>query len=192
MSRRTRTGLAIGVLVATLAVMGAGFPAKRVPPAKFAKGVCTSVNEWVSTLQSGASKVKSSLSGPNPSLKKVRSVLVHYLGDSADATADAVDGIKHAGTPSTPKGAKVSAGLVDGFKPIEPALRKLQDEAKDMSTKNRTKALSEVRTLDQKVGTEFQRFETAFQKLDKLDPDHQLQKAFSTAAACQSVSSSSQ
>lgn len=188
MPRRTRTALAIGVLVAALAVTGAGFPAKHVPPAKFARGVCTSVNHWVETLQSGAKKVRTSLSGPKPSLKRVRAALVHYMEQSASATGDAVDGIKHAGVPSTPKGAKASAGLVAGFTGIQGSLRKLKDRAESISTKNRTKALSEIRTLDQQVSAQFQKFEAAFQKLDKLDPDHKLQAAFTAAAACRVAS----
>jgi hypothetical protein len=191
MSRRTRSGLAIGVLVAAVAIMGAGLPAKRVPPPKFARGVCTSVQDWIGTLQTGANKVKTSLSGRNPSLKRVRAALVHYMGQSADATGDAINGIKHAGVPTTPKGDKASAALVAGFTPIQGALHKLQHQAEGISTKNRTLALSEIRTLDQKVTSEFQRFEAAFQKLDKLDPNHQLQKAFTGAAACQALSSSS-
>jgi hypothetical protein len=57
-----------------------------------------------------------------------------------------------------------------------------------MSTTNRTRALAQIRSLDQKVNTELASFETAFEKLDRLDPDHRLQQAFTGAASCQALS----
>jgi hypothetical protein len=177
------------VLVAALVVMGAGFPAKRVPPARFATGVCTAIGGWMKSLEDGAAGVRTSLSGTNPKLRDVRAALVDYLGSTVHATGKAIDRIEAAGTPTTPKGVKAAAGLVAGFKEIRASLRKLQLRAGHISTARRAVALSEIKDLDRRVSVEFNSFQATFKKLDKLDPDHQLQRSFNAAAACQALAS---
>ena len=189
MTRRTRTALIAGVLVAALLVIGAGYPAKRVPPERWATSVCTTVNEWVGTTEAGADRVKESLSGTHPNLRDVREALASYLGDTAHATTLALDGLADAGIPATPKGTKAAEGLTEGFKQIRKSLRKLEAQAEDMSIRHRKKALKQVKALNRRVNTEFNSFSEALSKLRKLDPNHKLQQAFQSEPACRALSS---
>ncbi len=188
MTRRTRTALIGGVVIAALLLMGAGFPSKQVAPKHWATGVCTTVNTWVETTKTGATRLEASLAGTSPNLRRVRSALAGYLGDTAHATTRAIDGLDKAGTPKTPKGKQAAEGLTNGFKKIRNGLRKLQNEAKGMSVKHKAKALQQITSLNREVNTEFASFSDAVGKLKKLDPNHQLRKAFQADQACQALS----
>jgi hypothetical protein len=188
MTRRTRSALIGGVVVTALLLMGAGFPTKKVTADQWANGVCTTVNSWVGATESGAQQLNAELSGTKPNLKDVRRALTKYLGDTADATTVALDGLEEAGTPTTPKGKKAAAALTDSFKLIRKSLRDLQDQAGDVSVKKKAKALKQVNALNQQVNTEFQSFNAALLKLRKLDPSKELQQAFQSDQACQALS----
>jgi hypothetical protein len=187
MNRRTRTALIGGVLIAALLLMGAGFPKKDATPKAWANGVCTAVNSWVQSTQSGAADLSTQLTGTNPNLHDVRDALAGYLGDTAHATTRAIDDLKAAGKPATPKGSKAASTLTDGFKQIRSSLKKLQSEAKDISTKKKAKALKQIKAINKDVNVEFASFQKALSKLQKLDPNHKLEKAFKASQACQAL-----
>jgi hypothetical protein len=187
MNKRTRTAVIGGVLIAAMLLMGAGFPTKKVTPAKFAHGVCTSLSDWSNAAQDGATELNTSLTNSATKLSDVRDLLASYLGDTAHLTQVALDGLSAAGTPSTPKGAEASKVLTDSFRKIRTALRKLQNEADDVSIKNKTKALKDLKALQKEVGTELSSAGKALTKLKHLDPNHKLEKAFKAAPACQSL-----
>lgn len=189
MTKRSRTALIGGVLVAALMLMGAGFPTKTVSPKQWATGVCTSVNDWVDATKTGASDLESSLTGTNPNLRDVRDALASYLRDTAHATTIALDGLKAAGTPKTPKGSEAASTLTSSFKKIRASLRKLADQADEMSIKHKAKTLTQITALNAKVNKEFSSFNSALSKLKRLDPNHKLKKAFQVDAACQALSS---
>lgn len=189
MKRRTQTALIGSVLIAALLLMGAGFPAKKVPPKQWAIGVCTTVNDWVTATENGANDLNATLTGTNTKLRDVREALTAYLGDTAHSTTVVLDGLVDAGTPATPKGKQAATGLIDTFKKIRTSLRKLQDQAEELSIKNRAKALKQIKALNRQVSAEFASFNDALIKLRKLDPNHQLQKAFQAEPACQQLSS---
>ncbi len=188
MPKRIRTVTTIGVVIAALVLMGAGFPSKHVPPKRWAAGVCTTVTDWVNTTKAGASDLNASLAGANTSLRDVRDALSGYMGDTAHATTLALDGLAAAGTPTTPKGKQAAATLTGSFKKIRKSLRKLQNQADDVSVKHKAKALKEIKALDRQVTTEFNSFGAALAKLKNLDPDHKLKKAFQADRTCQALS----
>ena len=189
MARRTRTGLIGGVVVAALVLMGAGFPTKHVPPERWATRVCTTVTDWVDATQARADDLNASLTGTNPKLRDIRDGLARYLGFTAHATTRALDGLEKAGTPATPKGAEAALALRDTFTKIRKSLHKLQIQAKAMSIKHKAKALVQVKALDRHVKAAFNSFGDALTKLRKLDPNHQLKRAFDADPACQALSS---
>jgi hypothetical protein len=189
MTRRARTALIGGVVIAALVLMGAGFPSKKVSPKHWANGVCTTVNDWVTATKDGATALEASLTGTNPNLRDVRDALAGYLGDTAHATTRALDGLDRAGTPKTPKGTQAAKGLTESFKGIRTSLRKLQSQAEDVSIKHKAKAMKQITSLNHEVNTQFASFSKALGKLKKLDPGHKLQKAFQADQACQALSS---
>ncbi len=187
MNPRTRTAVVSGVVVAGLLLLGAGFPTKGVPPKQWASDVCTAVTSWVNTATTGGADLKASLAGTNPDLRVVRDVLVTYMGDTADATKQAIDDMHAAGSPATPKGTKAAATLRDSFKKIRSSLRKLEHQAEHISIKRPAKARRQIKTLNRQVSEEFTAFQVALGRLPKLDPNHKLQRAFRADATCQAL-----
>jgi hypothetical protein len=187
MNLRKGTTLISGVVIAALLLMGAGFPTKGVPPKGWATDVCTAVNDWVNATKAGAADLDAQLSGTNPDLRDVRDALAGYMGETAHATTLAIDDMDAAGIPATPKGAKASATLEDSFRKIRASLRKLQNQAEDISIKHKKKALKQINALNKQVDKEFASFRTALGRLPKLDPDHQLKRAFQADAECQAL-----
>jgi hypothetical protein len=185
MTKRSRTALIGGVLIGALLLMGARFPTKATP-AHFANGVCTTVNEWATATKSGSTELDTKIAAAK-NLREVRDLLAAYLGTTAHETTVALDGIDEAGTPSTPKGAEASKVLKESFKQIRSALRDFQNQAEDMSIKQKAKALKQLKALNTRVGVEFGSFSKALSKLAKLDPNHKLEKAFKANAVCQSL-----
>ena len=187
MSRRTRTALIGGVLVGALLIMGAGFPTTKVPPKHWATGVCTAIGDWVNASKTGADQLNTALTGTRPKLRDVRELLSGYLGSTAHATTLAIDGLNQAGTPTTPKGNTAARALTDSFKQIRSSLRHLQDTADGVSIKHKAKALKQLKSLNTDIGVEFSSFQKALTKLQHLDPNHKLRKAFQADAACQAL-----
>jgi hypothetical protein len=185
MAKRTRTALIGGVLIGALLLMGAGF-AKKVTPAHFANGVCTTVDEWSTKTKAGSTELDAKITTAK-SLRQVRTLLASYLGDTADLTTTALEGLDQAGVPSTPKGTAASKTLKASFKKIRTALRGFEHDAKDMSIKNRTKALKQLKALNARVAVEFGSFTKALGKLTSLDPNHKLETAFKANAVCSAL-----
>ncbi len=166
-------------------LMGAGFSTKTTP-AHFADGVCTTVDTWQAGANAGATELETKISSAT-SIKQVRSLLASYLGNGAKATSVALDGLDEAGVPRTPKGEAASQTLKQAFSKIRSALRGFQHDAEDVSIKNETKALKQLKALNAKVGIEFNSFTKALTKLKTLDPNHKLEKAFKANAVCSSL-----
>jgi len=182
-----RTGFVGGVVISALLLLGAGFPAKGVPPKEWATSVCTAVTDWVDTTKARAAALDTGLSAEGVTLRDVRDALVGYMGEVADATTDAIDAMDEAGVPATPKGKKAADTLTDSFRKIRTSLRKLQNQAEDISIRREAKALRQVNALSRQVDEEFATFRDALARLKKLDPNHKLRKAFRADAACQAL-----
>jgi hypothetical protein len=189
MTRRARTALTAGVLALTLVVMGAGFPAKRVPPKQWASGLCTSLDSWRSVAVDGADQLKAELSTGQVTLGDARTALVGYLGDVADATDQTAESIKDLGAPDTKHGRKIERRMVKIFQEIHVSVEELQDRAQRMSATNEQLALRQVRSIQKDVNGVFTGFSKDFRHLKRLDAGRKLDQAFDASAACQAASS---
>jgi hypothetical protein len=189
MTTRARTALTAGILALTLAVMGAGFPAKTVPPQQWTGGLCTKLDAWRAVAVDGADQLKSELSGTQVSLADARTALVSYLGDVSDATAQAGKDIKRLGAPDTPHGATIQRRMVKVFKHLHGSVEDLQDRARDLSTTKERVALRQVRSIQKDVNGVFDTFSKEFKKLKRLDEGRKIDKAFAASAACRAASS---
>jgi hypothetical protein len=189
MTRRARTVLTAGVLALTLVVMGAGLPAKTVPPKQWTGGLCTSLDTWRAVAVDGADQLKASLGGQQVSLKDARSKLSAYLADVADGTEQARQDIKDLGAPDTLHGKKIERRLVKVFGELHGDVQDLQDRATKMSTTKEQVALRQVTSIQGDVNGIFDTFTKEFQRLKKLDARRKIDKAFAASKACQSPSS---
>ncbi len=187
MTRRSLQVLTGGVLALALVVMGAGFPAKSVPPKKWANSVCTAVGDWVQGTQDGATALQTKTAGSTGDLPKVKKALVTYLAATAKATDTVRDKLEHAGTPKTPKGKQAAQGLETGFAKIHTAVGHFKNEAEKVSTSSSAAATADFAKLTTKINTQFGELNQAFGNLGKYDPGHKIAKAFKATRACSAL-----
>lgn len=187
MSRRSLQVLTGGVLALALVVMGAGFPAKTVPPKKWANSVCTAVGDWVQGTQAGAAALQTKVAGQGTDIPKVKKALVAYLSATAKATSTVSDKLEHAGTPQTPKGKQAAKGLATGFAKIHTAVAHFKKDAEKVSTSSPVKATADLTKLQTKINTQFGALNKAFGDLGKYDPNHKIAKAFKATRACKAL-----
>jgi hypothetical protein len=176
-----------GVLIAAMLLMGAGFPTKKATPEHFANGVCTTVSQWSNATSLGEQQLNAALTAPNVQLSDLRDYFAGYLADTAHLTTLALDGLADAGTPSTPKGTQAAKVLTASFRKIRTSLRKLSEQAEEMSITDQAQAVTDVKAVTKQIGVEFASFNKALKKLKTLDPNHKLQKAFRANPTCQSL-----
>ena len=187
MTRRSLHVLTVGVLAVALLVIGAGFPAKQVPPKHWAKSVCTAVGVWVRTAQSGASALNGQAStGSN--LPSIKHGLVEYLGATEDSTRTVIDHLEAAGQPATPKGSQAAAGLTKGFERIERALEGFKHDARAVPTGRPAVTLARLKALQTKINAKLGALNQAIGNLSRFDPGHKIQKAFRATPTCRSLS----
>jgi hypothetical protein len=187
MSRRSLQVLTGGVLALALVVMGAGFPAKTVPPKKWANSVCSAVGDWVHGTQAGATALQTKVGSQGNDIAKVKKALVAYLAATAKGTTRMSDQLEHAGTPDTPKGKQAAKGLADGFAKIHAAVSHFKTDAEHVSTSSPIKATAALTKLSTKINTQFGQLNRAFGDLGKYDPNHKLAKAFKATQACKAL-----
>jgi hypothetical protein len=177
----------VAVLALSIVLMGAGFPAKHVPPKQWAKSVCSSVSTWVNDARTGATGLDQAATAGSPSIPKIKAALVHYLSNTADSTGAVLDRLHHAGTPKTPKGKQAAAGLITGFEKIQHAAKGFVHDAKAVSTSNQTAALADLKSLQTRINNQFGSLNASFGNLGRLDPGHKIAKAFKATRACRAL-----
>jgi hypothetical protein len=187
LTRRSLQALSVGVIALSLVVMGAGFPARSVPPKQWAKSVCTAVGDWANGAQTGAQTLQTKTTGSDTSIPKIKKALVSYLSATASATSTVGDKLEHAGTPKTSKGTQAAKGLRDGFARIHTAVDHFKHDAQKVSTTNPAAALAALKKLQTKINTQFESLNATFGNLGKYDPDHKIEKAFKATPACKAL-----
>jgi hypothetical protein len=189
MTRRSLQVLTGGVLALALVVMGAGFPAKTVPPKQYAKSVCTAVRTWDTNAQASSTAVQRKSAGLANDFPKLKKVFVAYLATTEKGLKTVNDKLSDAGTPSTPQGTAAAKSLTTGFGKARAAVGHLKDDAQKLPTGNAVKAAAGVKTVTTKLDKALGALNSTFSNLSKHDPKHKLQKAFGATKACQSSGS---
>ena len=116
--------LTVGILAGSVALLGAGFPAKT-PPEKWAKSVCSALSEWGEELDTASSSFTESES------RKQATAVLH---DAVDATGTLVKALQKAGVPDVDGGAPTGRQLLAAFKDAQKLLKGAVKDAADLPT----------------------------------------------------------
>jgi hypothetical protein len=186
MTRRSLQVLTGGVLALALVVMGAGFPAKTVPPKQYANSVCTELNRWDAKMQSSQKTLQTKTTGIGTDFTKLKPVVVAYLGTAENVLGEATKQLRQAGTPDTPQGKAAAKALTGGFEKAREAIAGLKHDAAKLPTGSPVKAAASFKTLTTKVNHALSGLNDTFTNVSKHDPKNKLRKAFAATKACQS------
>ena len=188
MHRIPKCGRVFVVLACVLAVGAAGYPARSVPPSKFADGVCSAMNDWIKSLKQGATQYQTELEGADATnLPAVRDSITAYLATTVSKTDRLTATLRTIGAPNTPKGKQVERGLLAAFAKVHRAFAVAQDMSRSVSTTDVEQFKTDAQGVDAQINSASEKFGHAFDALDKLDPNHALEKAFKRQAACRTL-----
>ncbi len=186
-----RTSLVALVVVGLVAGAASGASAATVSPSKWAPKFCTALDEWQTTISAKGDALTSALDGvdgtgqtPEAILSSARDQIASFLGDMVDATDEATDAIKRAGTPSSPNGKKIAAVFVAGFKAVSKEFAKAQTSAKQLPTDSVTEFKAKGEALGQALSDSGSKLGEGFSAVDKLDKGKKLENAVKAAPAC--------
>ena len=114
---------------------------------------------------------------------------VACASQAIDSTDTAIGDLKAAGTPDTPNGAKIQAGLLKGFSEAKQVFAEAEASAEQLSTTNATTFATQATTIGNQISASSGKIESAFGKLDKLDKGGALQKVVKKTRACKFLGS---
>lgn len=100
-----------------------------VAPATYVKSMCTSVNDWVTTIQSGAGGLEGELTGEAVQAKEK---LDEFFGVAIDATDTLIAELKEAGSPDVDGGEEIADDLVATFEAAKAALEDAREKVADL------------------------------------------------------------
>jgi hypothetical protein len=181
----------VGALVA--AVLATSMPAAHaatVSPSKWAPKFCTALGSWKDTISQKANDVETSLSDVGD-LVEARDKLVQYLGEMESATQDAIDGLKKAGTPSSPNGGKIAALFVTALKTAKGDFTTAKHNASNLPTNDPTAFATKGGQIGTDLTTAGDEIGKSFNGVEKLDKGKKLEKAVTAASQCAFLSGGS-
>ncbi|MEO8324059.1 MAG: hypothetical protein ABI571_07990 [Actinomycetota bacterium] len=169
----------ICVIAVSALVSGACGGSERVEASSFMKDVCTSVNDWVTSIQERGGNLGSELTG-EPSQAKEK--LDEFLGQAVEATDTLIAAIDEAGIPDVDGGEDIADALKKTFETAKKALEDAQAQVADLPEDDPA-AFSEQSTA---LGTDIQ---TAMGDLGATlgDAPEELTKAAEDEPACQQL-----
>lgn len=193
-----RISVIVLVVVGLVAASSVGASAATVSPEKWAPKFCTALSSWQQTIGDKGNALESALSTTTATstdtaavLKEARGKIAAFLAEMVKATDHAAAGIKKAGTPSSPNGAKISAVFVNGFTAISKEFAKAEGEAKKLPTASADAFKRQGQALGQKISGSADTLGKGFSSVEKLDKGKKLQTAVMAAPACAFLSSES-
>ena len=183
--------LATTVLVAavTVALLGAGYPTKtkKVEVHAWARAVCTSVGAWVDGAQQGSEELSQVLAASEPDLAAIQQTLASYIAATKASTDGVIADVRHAGYPDTPKGRPAWRALREGFAQVRGVFAEGESLIAGLPVEDATAFQAQLEAVKTQLDTGIGEFSKAFDRLDRLDPDQKLARAFETTATCRAL-----
>lgn len=174
---------ALAALAASLALVAAscgGDDSDAAATVDWANDFCTAVTDWTSALGT----IGESLGDPSALNEDA---LRDAVEDVNAATEELVEDVRALGRPDTESGDEIES-TIDSFADAVEAEKEEVEQALE-DAEGITGAVSAATSISasvQAMGTEFQ---TAFERLEDLDPDGELEDAFEQADACEEIAS---
>jgi hypothetical protein len=170
----SRTAGAVG-LVPTLVLVGALSGAaygtrENASPKKWVSVFCSSVVSWERSVKSDTAKFENvvlGLEAPDRNLKKARRLMVGFLAGIVAETETMVDEVSTVGPPAIRNGAKLQAGVIDGFTQLIAVFRSAKRSAQTLPTSNAASFARQAKALGNRIQSGTNRIGTAFTALGK-------------------------
>jgi hypothetical protein len=126
-----RSGRLAACVVAVVAVMGAGFPAQAVPPAEWARSLCTSFREWAGALTAA----RAQFDPDNPDIPARRRGLVTYLETATDSTRALLRQLEETGAPDVDDGKAIARVFRRGVREARQAFAAAAEDAGEIEAR---------------------------------------------------------
>lgn len=183
MRRVTRVltiAVAITCLLATSAVTAGAIASTKTKPAKWAATVCTSLGDWVTTIEAAGEKAAATAPTTPAAGKKS---LVKLIGSAIGATKALVKKLKAAGVPAVDDGALVASTIGQQFKAVQSALTSARTTLKQIPADDPVAFVAQSRTAQDAIEAGLEGVQGALNAATNLDVAP-LVEAFNAEPSC--------
>ncbi|MEX0666147.1 MAG: hypothetical protein WD598_15455 [Acidimicrobiia bacterium] len=185
--RRGTRALAFAVATATLlamapTVVSASAPAKA-KPAAYAKSVCSSLDSWLTKIESASAQASAA---PPTTPAQGKKALLKLVGSAVNATKALVGKLKKTGPPAVEGGADVQSIVVGQFKQVQSTLTNARKSLKQLPADDPVAFVAQSRTAQDAVEAGLESVQAALNAASALDVAP-LVKAFNAQATCQQL-----
>jgi uncharacterized phage infection (PIP) family protein YhgE len=158
---------------------------------KWASGVCTSVSDWRSELQSISADVQDQVTS-QPSVASAKAAVTSGVQQAADATQKLRDELSDLGPPKTDAGAEAKSELDSLSSRLQADVSQVQSAVASVGASAApSELLTKLGGVASTLGNALRDAQTSVQKISSLEPGGELQKGFQDADSCKEFRSSS-
>lgn len=169
----------VSILAVSALISGACGGSEGVEASAFVKDVCTSVNDWVTSIQERAGNLGSELSGETSQAKEK---LDEFLGQAVEATDTLIAALDEAGIPDVDGGEDVANALKETFEEAKGALEDAQARVADLPEDDPAAFTEQASTLGTDIQTAMGGLGTTLEEAPE-----ELTQAAEDEPACQEV-----
>ena len=198
--RPTRAPVLVVVLVAaltSLAVVGGGSVAggvsarRKVPPSQWVAGICSTLRDWNTSLQSAVSEERAALPAArklhgNARVRKAKEILQKLVNESVTVTKKASKALRKVGQPDAANGVALADTVDNSFSRVLRGFEKAKHDADALPTNSE----SAFTKLAGRLGTQLtqlgQRARTDFASLRAHDTSGVIAAAIAADTSCDS------
>jgi len=174
--------LSLAALLATLALAAAGCGGDdESATEQWARDVCSAISTWTTSVRDATDSLTASSVGQNG--------LRDAVADVKAATSTLADDLKSLGPPDTDSGDQAKQTLDDLATTIQGNVDTIEKAADDAS--GASGALSAVSTISTTLSSMAAAVGSAFDDLQKLDAQGELEDAFRSASSCDDLTNGS-
>ena len=184
-----QVGIVIAALVASvglIVVAGPDADAKTVDVDDWAKGFCTSIEDWEKTTSKAHDLIQTVIDdgvSTSAKAKATRQKIVDLLGASSKKSTSASKAVKALGAPAIANGANVTSTIATAIGNTSKAFSDAKDDAAKAPTDPK-KFRSAMSTISDHVDRDLSKAGEEIGGVDALDSGGALDDAFKTEPAC--------
>jgi hypothetical protein len=188
-------GIVLTSLVASVGLIMIAAPeadAKTVDVDKWAKGFCTSIEDWETTTSKAHDLIQTVIDdgvSTSAKAKATRQKIVDLLGAASKKSTSASKAVKALGDPAIANGANVSSTIATAIGSTSKAFSVAKDDAAKAPTDPK-QFRSAMSTISDHVDRDLSKAGEEISRIDALDSGGALDDAFKTEPACSFLSNS--
>ena len=181
----------VTLLAATALVVsgcgGDGGGGEGTAPEEYAAAVCGALTAWQNELQTSATTMGSTV-GAATSPTEARTKLVEFMDAMTKSTQTMVSKVEGAGAPAVDDGEALHRDLVAGLQDAQEAFAAARDRAEALPTDDPTAFQQQAGEISATLNREGSAIGSAFTGLSTKYDSQELNEAFNSEPACQSLS----